>query len=476
MSAIAGEGTGMERDYDFSSTLHAADLEAPKRSDAAPASARSSVSTRARWRRGACRWCSTRGSPARWSGILASAVNGSAIARKTSFLRERLGERIFASGIDIIDDPLRPRGLRSRPFDAEGVAGRRAQAGRGRRAQDLAPRLRHRARARPRNHRPCAARRFLDARRPAPAIFTSRPATRRRSELIDDIEDGFYVTDLIGMGVNLVTGDYSRGAVGILDRERRVHLSGERGHHRRPPPRNVHEPGAGERPRVPLRHQRADGACRGSDRCRPSDVADSPLAAARLARCVREAGALALRCFRQPIKTWTKGRLLAGQRSRHRGRPVCCASGSSAIDRRLGWLSEETDDDPARLSARAVSGSSIRSTARALISPARRIGRLGGAGGERPAGRRLPLCAGDARSSSWRSPAHGATRNGVAIAATRRGDARRRPHRRPEKLSRQARRASRRLSPSCRACVRWRCASRGSRRAHRRRYCRRQQP
>ena len=56
-------------------------------------------------------------------GHLASAVNGASIARKTSFLREKLGEQIFAPGIDIIDDPLRQRGLRSRPFDAEGVAG-----------------------------------------------------------------------------------------------------------------------------------------------------------------------------------------------------------------------------------------------------------------------------------------------------------------------------------------------------------------
>ena len=55
-------------------------------------------------------------------GHLASAINGSAIARKTSFLKDKLGERLFAPGIRIVDDPLRPRGLRSHPFDAEGVA------------------------------------------------------------------------------------------------------------------------------------------------------------------------------------------------------------------------------------------------------------------------------------------------------------------------------------------------------------------
>ena len=57
-------------------------------------------------------------------GHLASAANGASIARKTSFLRDKLGERIFAGGIDIVDDPLRLRGQRSRPFDAEGVTTR----------------------------------------------------------------------------------------------------------------------------------------------------------------------------------------------------------------------------------------------------------------------------------------------------------------------------------------------------------------
>ena len=57
-------------------------------------------------------------------GHLAGAINGSAVARKTSFLRDKLGERLFKPGIRVIDDPLRKRGLRSRPFDAEGVAGK----------------------------------------------------------------------------------------------------------------------------------------------------------------------------------------------------------------------------------------------------------------------------------------------------------------------------------------------------------------
>ncbi len=214
MSAIAGEGTGMERDYDYSSTLHAADLDSAE-----------AIGRRAGERavnRLNPRKVATRRVPvvfdARISGSLvghlASAVNGSAIARQTSFLRERLGERIFASGIEIIDDPLRPRGLRSRPFDAEGIAGRRLKL-----VEDgvLKTWLLD-----------CATARELDltttghAQRgvsstPAPGASNLHlaPGDKTPKQLIDDIEDGFYVTDMIGMGVNLVTGDYSRGASGF---------------------------------------------------------------------------------------------------------------------------------------------------------------------------------------------------------------------------------------------------------------------
>ena len=204
----------MERDYDYSSTLHAADL------DSAEAIGRRAGERAVK--RLNPRKVATRRVPvvfdARISGSLvghlASAANGSAIARKTSFLRERLGERIFASGIEIIDDPLRPRGLRSRPFDAEGIAGRRLKL-----VEDgvLKTWLLD-----------CATARELDltttghAQRgvsstPSPGASNLHlaPGDKTPKQLIDDIEDGFYVTDMIGMGVNLVTGDYSRGASGF---------------------------------------------------------------------------------------------------------------------------------------------------------------------------------------------------------------------------------------------------------------------
>src|SRR4029077_19490984 len=125
MQAIAGEGTGMEQDYDFSSAIHAADLAAPERIG------------RSAGERAVRRLNPRKGSPRRVPvvfdpriagslvGHLASAINGGAIARKTSFLKDRMGEQLFAPRIAIVDDPLRRRGLRSHPFDGEGVAGER---------------------------------------------------------------------------------------------------------------------------------------------------------------------------------------------------------------------------------------------------------------------------------------------------------------------------------------------------------------
>jgi PmbA protein len=212
--AIAGGGTGMERDYDFSSALHAADVDDPERIGR---SAGERTVKRLNPRK-----VETRRVPVVFDprvagslvGHLASAVNGSAIARKTSFLRDRLGERIFRHGIRIVDDPLRRRGLRSRPFDGEGVAGKPLAL-----VEDgvLASWLLDCATARELSlvttgH---AARGVSSSPSPAPTNLHLAAGTKTAQALIGDIDDGFYVCDLIGMGVNLVTGDYSRGAAGF---------------------------------------------------------------------------------------------------------------------------------------------------------------------------------------------------------------------------------------------------------------------
>jgi PmbA protein len=214
MTAIAGEGTAMERDYDYSSVRHAADLDRP---DEIGRSAGERAIERLNPRKVTTCKVPVVFDP-RVAGSLvshlASAVNGASVARKTSFLRDKMGQKLFADGIRIIDDPLRKRGLRSHPFDGEGVAGKKlaliddgvlrswildcatarelglTTTGHANRGVSSVP-------------SPGASNLHLEAGKASP------------DALIADIKDGFYVTDLIGMGVNMVTGDYSRGASGF---------------------------------------------------------------------------------------------------------------------------------------------------------------------------------------------------------------------------------------------------------------------
>lgn len=213
-SVLAGEGTGMERDYDYSSTRHLADLEAP-----GPIGL--SAGTRA-VRRLSPRKVKSQSVPIVYDprvsagliGHLSGAISGAAIARKTSFLQHSMGKQIFAPGISIIDDPHRARGLRSKPFDGEGVANRKTQL-----IDDgmLTTWLLDTASARQlglttTGH---AARGTGGPPSPSTTNLYMEAGTLSPDDLIADIADGFYVTEMIGMGVNGVTGDYSRGASGF---------------------------------------------------------------------------------------------------------------------------------------------------------------------------------------------------------------------------------------------------------------------
>ncbi len=214
MQAIAGEGTAMQTDYEFSSALHGADLQAPEqvgRTAGERAAARLNP-----------RKVSTRKVPVVFDprvanslvNHLANAINGGAVARRTSFLKDKLGAQLFGEGINIIDDPLRPRGLRSRPFDAEGVAGARlAIVGNG----VLKTWLLDSATARELELQTTgrAQRGASSTPSPGPTNLHLKPGSASPAELMRDIAEGFYVTELIGQGVNGVTGDYSRGAAGF---------------------------------------------------------------------------------------------------------------------------------------------------------------------------------------------------------------------------------------------------------------------
>ena len=213
-SVLAGEDREMERDYDFSSAVFASDLD--------PAE---TVGRRAADRAVARlnpRKVETSQVPvvfdSRVSGGLlrafARAVSGPSVARGTSFLKDRMGDDVFAGRVTIVDDPRRPRGLRTKPFDGEGVAtARRALVDEGRLESwilDCAS-ARQLGLATTGN----AARGTSGPPAPSPTNLFMEPGEISAEAMIKDIERGFLVTEMMGMGVNPVTGDYSRGAAGL---------------------------------------------------------------------------------------------------------------------------------------------------------------------------------------------------------------------------------------------------------------------
>jgi PmbA protein len=211
-TALAGEGVGMQRDYDYHSTTFLADLDDP-------AAIGHSAAERA-----LARLNPTRPATAKMPvvfdprvagsliGHLSGAISGASVARGTSFLKDSLGQRIFAPGIFIHDEPRRLRGPRSKPFDAEGVPTANslliddgvlpAWLLDSRSARQLGLKTNGHCNG----GSPGISNAFLAPGRLTPA------------ELMADITEGLYVTELLGMGVNGLTGDYSRGAAGFMIR------------------------------------------------------------------------------------------------------------------------------------------------------------------------------------------------------------------------------------------------------------------
>ncbi len=213
VSIIAGTGTGMERDWESSSKSHLSDLDDPE-----------TVGRKAGERavkRLSPRKIDTRTATIVYDqrvatgiiGALTGAISGSAIARGTSFLKEKLGKRIFAPGIRVSDNPLRPRGPGSRPFDGEGLPSEAFDLVTdgilqtwildSASARELGLSLNGRAA------------RGLGTPGPSATNVLLHPGEKTPEDLIKDVGEGLYVTDFIGHGSNLVTGDYSRGAAGF---------------------------------------------------------------------------------------------------------------------------------------------------------------------------------------------------------------------------------------------------------------------
>jgi PmbA protein len=147
-------------------------------------------------------------------GHVFEAVRGDSIYRNSSFLAGKLGEQIAGANITILDDGLRPGGFGSRPFDDEGVApGITPVVERG----VLRSYLLNSYTARKLNLRTTgnASRGVAGPPGVGPKNFYLQPGTHPPAEILKSVKNGFYVTELIGMGVNVVTGDYSRGAAGM---------------------------------------------------------------------------------------------------------------------------------------------------------------------------------------------------------------------------------------------------------------------
>ena len=213
-SVLAGEGTDMERDYDYATAVYFDDLPSP-------AAIGKNAGERAVKRLGARKMKTTHVpvvyDPRASGGLvrhLTGAINGSSITRGTSFLKDSMGDSVFSPGIRIVDDPLRPRGLRSKPFDGEGLAtSTKSLIDDGKLVTwvlDLAS-ARQLGLASTGN----ASRGTGSPPGPGTTNTYLEAGTLTPEELIADIEEGFYVTELIGMGINGITGDYSRGAGGF---------------------------------------------------------------------------------------------------------------------------------------------------------------------------------------------------------------------------------------------------------------------
>ncbi|MGU9962385.1 MAG: TldD/PmbA family protein [Candidatus Puniceispirillales bacterium WSBS_2018_MAG_OTU23] len=204
----------MERDYDYSAAVYESDLE-----DAAKIGR--SAGMRTMRRLGATRpptgtfpvIYDNRVSPS-IAGHIAAAINGAAIARGTSFLKDKIGAAIAASEINLIDDPLRPRGMGSSPFDGEGLARHRRVL-----IEDgvLQGYLLDLAAAKQLGLPPTgnAGRGIGSPPSPSTSNWIMQPGKTSRDDLIAGVDEGFLITEMIGSSVSLITGDYSRGASGF---------------------------------------------------------------------------------------------------------------------------------------------------------------------------------------------------------------------------------------------------------------------
>lgn len=214
-SVLAGDSdTGMETDYDYTSAVYASDLRNPE--DVGQTAGERTV------RKIGARKIQSGKLPVVFENRTArglvshflGAINGAAVARGTTFLRDHMDKSVFADGITIVEDPHRSRGLRSKPCDAEGLpnAKRNLIDNGVLTTWILDLRTSRKLGLAPTGH---AARSPSSPPSPSTTNVNLIAGTQTPDELIAEIKEGVFVTDAFGQGVNGVTGDYSRGIAGF---------------------------------------------------------------------------------------------------------------------------------------------------------------------------------------------------------------------------------------------------------------------
>lgn len=212
--AIAGTGTGMERDYDGDMRIFQSDLRDP-------AEIGRIAGERAVQRVGA-RKPKTGTYPVLFDerissslvGHLLAAINGGSVARGSSWLRDAMGTQVLPKGLSLTEDPHRPRVTGSRPFDAEGLPTTRRDIVADGVLQSWTLDL-GTARKLGLSSTGNAARSTSGPPSPSPWNIALDQGTASREDLLRDMGTGLLVTSMIGSTINPTTGDYSRGASGF---------------------------------------------------------------------------------------------------------------------------------------------------------------------------------------------------------------------------------------------------------------------
>jgi len=215
VSVIAGEGTAMERDYEFDSRVFYSDLWSPEKigRSAAERAVRRLNPKKAKTGSNVAIVCDPRVARGITAHI-AAAINGASVARKTSFLKDKMEQRVLPEAITLTDDPFIRRGSASRPFDGEGVKAEKLNM-----IENGI--LRHwflstgtaRQLGLKTNGRGVRSGSNVN---PSSTNVAIEPGTTDPQDLIRNVDYGFYVTEVIGQGVNMITGEYSRGASGFM--------------------------------------------------------------------------------------------------------------------------------------------------------------------------------------------------------------------------------------------------------------------